>query len=446
MKPTARSHLVVVLTAASVVASAWACGSSELDLPDGGDAEPPQDAPVIYDGGHIGYYTDGGSPDSGLYDGVVGYDGYDNEGGFDGYPYDSYPVDGYYEDGYPYDGNDYDGYLYDGGFAYDGEFFDGNPPAVDAGPPWSGSLTPVTVASGYEPLALAVDNTTVYWQNSGGTVLDCPASGCPGNIPTLLAFNGSEGYFGPISEAIAAGSSSAIYLTSSRALDSCASGGCGNAPTTYFAGPPDEIDGGGFDGGGNVFSELITDSSNVYFTDSFSLYSCPIGSTCASANVLLTVPAGSLNALAVAGGELYYVDDGPYTQSIRAIPIGGGKVRVVCESSILSQVNALVVSGGYAYFTANFDSASIYECPAAGSGATPTVFATDVYPDGLAADGTSVYWTNNVSSGSIGTCAIAATCGGSNTVASNQDYPGAIAVNSSAVFWTTETAIYSATK
>jgi len=79
-EPTARSRLVVVLTVASVVASAWACGSSELDLPDGGDAEPPQDAPVIYDGGHIGYYTDGGSPDSGLYDGVVGYDGYDNEG------------------------------------------------------------------------------------------------------------------------------------------------------------------------------------------------------------------------------------------------------------------------------------------------------------------------------------------------------------------------------
>jgi len=81
--------------------------------------------------------------------------------GFDGYPYDSYPVDGYYEDGYPYDGNDYDGYLYDGGFAYDGEFFDGNPPASMRGRRGAASLTPVTVASGYEPLALAVDNTTV---------------------------------------------------------------------------------------------------------------------------------------------------------------------------------------------------------------------------------------------------------------------------------------------
>jgi hypothetical protein len=49
----------------------------------------------------------------------------------------------------------------------------------------------VAFASKETPLALAVDEGYVYWENVGGALLDCPVAGCPGGVPTILAFNGT---------------------------------------------------------------------------------------------------------------------------------------------------------------------------------------------------------------------------------------------------------------
>jgi hypothetical protein len=444
MKASARYRFVATLSIAGLVGGAWACGATapvpEGQLPgdDEGDAYfPTVDArvpPPFGDGGYDAYFYDDGEP----FDEYHPY--YDGEPYYDGYPFnDDEPYDGYsFFDGEPY----YDGYPYD-----DGGYYDSGPPP-DAGPPWDGGA-PVTIAAGeQQPESLALDDVHVYWQNSGGTVLDCPLSGCPNNLPTLLAFNGEgENYYGL--QAIAAGASTAFFITSSASIDSCASGGCGLAPATYFADPDSEQFDGGFffDGGGGSVNNVVNDSSNLYFTDSNSIYSCPIESTCPAAKNLITTDVGGIGVLAVSATEVFYVDEsGNLNQRIRAVPIAGGAARVVCKSSnFLYGVNSLVVAGGYVYFTTSNDSSSIYQCLAAGGG-TPTTFAIDEAPYGLATDGVSLYWTNNSSQGLIGTCPIGASCIGSRTIASGQKYPQAIAVNSTAVYWTTETGIYSAAK
>jgi hypothetical protein len=445
MKANARYRFVATLSIAGLVGGAWACGATapvpEGQLPgdDEGDAEELPDGRVIPFPFDTGIRFDGGFPsDIGFpFDGDVPFDSdFPFETGFDS----DFPFETGFDSDFPFEAG------FDSDFPFDGEFDSGPPP--DAGPPWDGGA-PVTIAAGeQQPESLALDDVHVYWQNSGGTVLDCPLSGCPNNVPTLLAFNGEgENYYGL--QAIAAGASTVFFITSSASIDSCGSGGCSLAPATYFADPgSDQFDGGFFfDGGGGSVNNVVNDSSNLYFTDSNSIYSCPIESTCPAAKNLITTDVGGIGVLAVSATEVFYIDEsGNLNQRIRAVPIAGGATRVVCKSSnFLYGVNSLVVAGGYVYFTTSNDSSSIYQCLATGGG-TPTIFAIDEAPYGLATDGASLYWTNNSSKGLIGTCPIGASCIGSRTIASGQKYPQAIAVNSTAVYWTTQTGIYSAAK
>ncbi len=429
MKPRARSRSLAMLSVAGFVGGAWACGATAVEIP-GTEIEPDGQVPPA---GDSGFPSDGGFP-------------------FDGDFFDSeFPFDGEFDGGDAFDGDffdgEFDGDFFDGEFddgrAFDGDFFDGEfdggGPPPDAGPRWDGGV-PVTFASGEQPVALALDDGNVYWQNDNGTVVDCPLAGCAGNVPTLLAFNGS-GSSGLELESIAAGESTAFFLTSSSAIDACPSGGCRLAPTTYW-GSTSDFD-AGFDGGDGL-SAVLSDASNLYFADSLSVFSCPIGSSCSSPRTLVSTESGNLGVLAITASEVFYVvgaDD--FTQRIRAVPIAGGAPRVVCKSSsgVLSDIHSMVVAGGYVYFTA-FGDSSIFECPAGGG--TLTTFAQNESPYALATDGASVYWT--AQGGSVGTCPVGAQCFASRTIASGQDNPRAIAVNSTTVYWTTATSIFSAVK
>jgi hypothetical protein len=402
-----------------LVGGAWACGAIAADH---GNVPDESDGDGVPTGPHV--LPEGGFPfESSLFDGGV-----DRE-----FPF--------FDAEFGFDGESFDGESFDGEFAdtefFDGELFDSGTP--DAGPPWEGG-TPVTFASGEQaPLSLALDDANVYWQNRGGTVLSCPLSGCPGNVPTLLAFNGQ--LFSEFESTAAARST--VFFLSSLAIDSCAGGGCGLAPSTYWTTPGN--DGGGFsDAGIGSLNAVITDTSNVYFADGSMLYSCPIASICDSPTTLFST-LGTIGPLAVTAGEVFFVDRGDSpTGGILAVPIAGGSSRLVCQSSVLVDVRAIVASGAYIYFTTGDDSSSIYQCLAVGGG--PTIFASDEFPFGLAADSTSLYWTNAESSGVIGTCPLGAGCVGSRTIASGEDEPLAIAVNATTVYWTTETAIRSAVK
>ncbi len=325
---------------------------------------------------------------------------------------------------------------------------------VDAGPPWDGGPT-TTIATGENPVSLVADDVNVYWVNSGYTVVDCPVSGCPGNVPNLLALNGiGYGY----ADDLTVTGGSVYYLATSYAIDDCAVAGCALTPTTYEpgiafdagvdAGLDGGLDGGAFDGGFLSIYALASDAANVYFSDGTSLLQCPVAATCAAPLTLAKVAAGDLmSAPALSATEVFYCDSGFSTSSIQAVPVGGGAPRTVCTlapSSFVS-LTALLYAGSYVYFVDAYDPHSIYECPAAGGGMA-AVYWSDVAPTGLATDGARLFWTNNASSGDVGTCAIGATCTSPSTVATAQDYPTSIAVNSSSVFWATATAVYAAAK
>jgi hypothetical protein len=305
--------------------------------------------------------------------------------------------------------------------------FDVGPP--DSAPPWDGGV-PITIATDEQPANLAVDGNYIYWENSSGSALDCPLTGCPSNTPTILSI-GDVGYasFGTL----AVGGGSAFFVDALDNIADCSGAGCGNSPTSFSSSPTES------------YQSLVNDAANLYFTDTTSIYSCPLGGTCAFPNTLATAPSAYLGPLAVSSTEVYFVDDGPVTQSIRAVPIAGGKERKVCVSSVLEDVVAMVVTPAYVYFTTYDDPSSIYQCSTAG-GSPPSVYMSDTDPYGLATDGASLYWTNNVGLGSVATCPIGAFCSNPKSVAIDQDTPLAVAVDATHVYWSTTSAIYRANK
>jgi hypothetical protein len=319
------------------------------------------------------------------------------------------------------------------------EPFDVLPPPFDGpqdtGPPWDGG-TPVVVASEEQPANLALDDTYVYWENNGGSAVDCPLAGCPGNTPTLLSVGdvGFEYY-----QTLAVGGGLAYFIDINENIVDCSGGGCSNTPTTYSSSTEDDAS------FGFGYEQLVTDSANVYFTDESNIYQCPLASSCSSPATIVTSTNAYLGPLSVSPTEVFYADDGSSTQFIRAVPIGGGKSRRVCTSSLIEAVQTMVWTPSYVYFTTGDDPTSIYQCASAG-GTSPTVYVSDDYPYGLAADGANLYWTNAISPGNVATCPLGFTCSGSKTIATNQDTPLAIAVNATDVYWTTTNDVYRATK
>jgi hypothetical protein len=452
MDPRPRNTVIPALLVGGLVFAAWACGGTgDTGGNDGSTDAPaeegvsdhhvsdahPHDAPddvhtrdakpdvEPFDGGpDVRPPLDGGSD---VKPSDTGSDVRPLEGGFDVRPleggFDVRPLEGGF-DVKPIDSS-----------------FDVVPPPIDSpvdSPSFDAGPT-VTIATGETPTALAVDDTHVYWENSGGPVLDCPVAGCPGNVPTLLAFNGSG--FGL--ETLAVGASTAFFVDTSSNIDTCASAGCGLAPTTYEAVP---------DAGFFFFStSLVADATNLYFTDGNVVYSCPLGSTCSAPIALYTEtsPSASLGALAVSATDVFFVRQAG-VDSLRSVPIAGGADVVVCataSSGSLSGVQAMVATSTNVYFTSysGFSTNHIYQCPTTG-GTKPAIYATDVAPYGLAADAMFLYWTNDIAPGNISACALGTTCPVYSTVATGQNTPSAIAVNSTTIFWTTTTAIYSATK
>jgi hypothetical protein len=161
-----------------------------------------------------------------------------------------------------------------------------------------------------------------------------------------------------------------------------------------------------------------------------------------------TAPDIGISAVTVSAGEVYFAEDA--TSRIRAHVVCTPETcnrgnRTVCSDALIGGVEAIVASGDYVYFTTPGESTSIYQCPSAGGG-SPSVYATDVAPYGLATDGTNIYWTNFIASGMVATCALGATCSSASTIASGQAKPLAVAVNATNVYWTTTTAVYEAAK
>jgi len=313
--------------------------------------------------------------------------------------------------------------------------------AADAMPPCiaSDSGAPVTLVTGQSPQALVLDDLYVYWENATGSVVEWPLSGCPATtLPTVLATNASA-----VSklEELAVGDDYVYFGDTSGNLDTCARGGCAGSPSVFWKGVK-YTDG--------PFPSLVANSKDIYYADvEGNFRASKLGPFAGwSSYVLEDVGASTM---ALSASDFYVVEGGEPPQIVgsaakcSSMGCGGSKNHIVCTSTLLSNVPAMVVAGDYVYFTTHGDPTSIYQCPSRGGG-SPSVYATDVAPYGLATDGTSLYWTNYIASGTVASCALGTTCSAPSTIASAQDQPLAIAVNSKNVYWTTATAVYEAPK
>ena len=326
--------------------------------------------------------------------------------------------------------------------APDGERF------YDPPPLWSGGQ-PVRIETGQQAIALALDDSDIYWQNPGGAVFACPLSGCPKSKPTLLSSLLGPGFSSL--ETLAAGNGVAVFLTANAGISSFKGADPSDSPQTYLS------------SASRSFSSLVSDTKYAYFVDEVApddagasiptIGSCALGAACASPERLYTaattaITSTQLGPLFVADSEVYFVEDtsgDDSTPMIRAVPIhGGGTAHTVCTSELLFSVQSIAVAGGYAYFTTASEPTSVYRCATSG-GENASVYVVDLQPYALASDGANLYWTNYVYGlGSVISCAVGATCENPVTVASKQESPFAITANATSVYWATPSSIFRA--
>jgi hypothetical protein len=313
----------------------------------------------------------------------------------------------------------------------------------DSAPTWDGG-SPVAVATGQAPTSLVLDDTNVYWQNSSAdpAIEYCPLAGCPGGTPTILVGAENQGYNSfTVSQSIAyffEGPGISLYQVP-------ISGGTATMTTSPgYGGPP-----------------LFSNSTTLFMSQLYDLYTCPVGSPCPMPPPTLysVPPMGTVTLIGLSSTEAYFVSTPPdslFVGAIQAIPLAGGTPRTVSTSFLFDIYNLMylgpaAITADYVYFSSSAstpsvpDGAAIYQVPIAGG--DPVVYAIDEYPYGLAADGTNLYWTNSVATtGSVRACALGAECSAPVTVAAGQDNPQPIVVNASTVYWGTASAINSATK
>jgi hypothetical protein len=213
----------------------------------------------------------------------------------------------------------------------------------------------------------------VYWVNSGnsdagavtqsGTVLSCPADGCPDG--------------GPIG-----------YLP----------------------------DGGGVEGGATI-SGVAVDSTYIYWADLFGdtvtstggIYKCAIAE-CPGTLGPLVGGADFIPLTVVVDPSFVYWTDLGTDQVLRcALPSCGGSPQIFANNQ--TEPSGLAVYGGHVYWSVGRmptgDGGGVLDCAATGCGTSPTIVAAGQdNPIFVAADDSGVYWTN-ANSGTVMRCPLA---------------------------------------
>jgi len=185
-----------------------------------------------------------------------------------------------------------------------------------------------------------------------------------------------------------------------------------------------------------VSADAATDGADAGTGPADAAASCNAG--CASTHCFVTLATSQpgASALAIDGTSVYWTtNSGPSPSRVMKVGLSGGVP--VQLASLEGPIWALAVNGTSVYFTngrAASTSVSIESMPLAGG--APTTLISGQSAQVLALDSANMYWTNQ-GTGTNGTVMKMPLDGGSpTTLASGQAYPNTIAVDATSAYWT----------
>jgi hypothetical protein len=284
------------------------------------------------------------------------------------------------------------------------------------------------LASGQQtPIGIALDDANVYWMNletSGGVaqVMKCAKTGC-GDAPTVLAS-------GPWSVstrlAIYGG---IVYWATENLLLSCSIDGCPGGPTVLSS-------------SGLQPTDIAVGAGGIYVGDSIqrALLMYPLAGG-ANPTVLWSSSAAPA-AIALGGTTVYFA-----TTGVSLLSCGGAGCATLVSGGTPAALNA---DGTNVYIgtQTSMSPGTVAWCPETHCAAGLTLLTTRVtYCAGIAGDGTSVYFTDRgiVASngggslsglGRVAKCPVSGCTGNPMPVAGFVNFPQQIAVDDTSVYWT----------
>lgn len=249
----------------------------------------------------------------------------------------------------------------------------------------------------FKPLAMAVDDSNVYWSNAppggGAEIRSCPRAGCGGSGAKLVATLGQD-----------------ALVTDLESV-----GG-----VLYWA-----------ENNGSAIRKSAPDGT---------------GKT-----TLLESSAYSPFHLAIDGTSVFFTEDQnnqPGPTSIRAIPIAGGTPRPIAEADSKTHGIALTAQGDLFWtvpMVGGPGDGVVGTAPKTGTGAKPVgAFAgNQVEPSAIIVDANNVYWaesgSEDVASGMIVYCPVAGCpSDGPIVLADKQNYPRFMAEDDYAIYWSNQ--------